>query len=1564
MTSVDKRIVQMDFDNKSFEKGVNQTIKDLEKLEKKMNFNDMGKSFSKLEAMANTIKLDGIKDAVESINDKFSVMGVVAFNVISRITNAALDMFSQISAATLGSIFEGGSTRALNLEQAMFQFEGLGMDVAATMEDVSYAVDGTAYSLDAAAKVAAQLGASGMRAGDEMKSSLRGISGVAAMTGSSYEDIGNVFTKIAGQGRVMGDDLLRLSARGINAAATLATAMGKSEAEVRDMVTKGQISFQMFSDAMSQAFGEHATRANETFTGAMSNVKSALGRIGAKFFTPFYENARDVLNAIRPKINELSTALDPAFKLMEIGMSRISGLIQDLLSKIDFSGFTSMLTELSKAVARVFQIGEDSGGAIEAGPLHVVYAMKRVVDGMVNIFNTLKNLFVPMAEAFRNVFPIDGVKVLTDFTLKFELLTQRFKIGEKQVDSIRASFTTFFTIVKNVATVVGSTLAGAFKILQPILGIVSKVFGYIATAIGGFAEAIYAGTPAAEIFADVIDKVSTKIAGFFTAIQNGMPSVESFSGVVDNIKNKFQELSGSLSGKIPAVLEAIGNGFKTLASWAGRAWEAVGNFVSNIDWNTVFLGGISIGSGVGIFGMLKNLIGTLGEVKGIASGFSSFIENLSGPLEQLSGILESYQQNIQASAIIKIAGAIGILAASLLILSTINPAGLASGIAAMGALMAELTVMIGVLNKMNPAKMTSVSVSLVVMSAALLVLSAAMKNLGSMSWEEIGKGTVALLVLSGVLIGLTAALNAIKSRAIGGAMSMIVIGAALLVLSQALKSLGEIDQGVLIQGFIAMTAVLLVLTTALNFMKSSVGGAVSMVIIAAALIVLTQALKQLGELPLEQLVQGGIAIAAMLAALVVAVNLMSNGLAGAAAILIISAALVVLTAVLWALGSMDMNTLIQGLVAFVAVLATFTVVTLILAQFAPQVLAVSAALVIFSVGLLIAAAAIVVMGVGLNLLVAAGWPAIGMLATLGVALIPLAVLSPLLFLFGAGMLAFGVGLVAAGAGLLLFSLAGPQATIVLTSLAIAMIPLLAAAPAMAIVGAAMITLGAGALIMGAGLVVLSLGFTMLNSSLPMGIPLLQRLAEVALEIAPAAVLFATLGAELLVLGAGALAAGAGLLVLGVGLLITAAAIAVFSMAVTGSFLDAVSIFDEAMGTFVWHTPGMIAAGAALLAFGAGVLVAGAGALVAAAGFVLLEAAILLFTVTYPKMETAMNKFVTVAEKLNTISPALISVSETIATMSSSMTSFGMGIALAAAGTTTLAAGVQTLSTNIAMAMTSTNAGATIITTAMTSMVTSVSSGLTTLTARYTVFSTNVQTSMNLVAVTMTAGSTRLKAIMTGMVSSIASSVNLISSQFARLGPSIASGVNQAVPAAQQAGRNIVMGAINGMGSMMSAVYARGAEVGRQAVAGVNAGAGNASPSKITTKSGINIGQGAINGMIQMGKSVYAAGYRLGHSATDGVDNGLNLDGILMGDMNPVITPVVDLSNVQTAINTINSSFGGNGIGINGLSPVAPAGGTVIQNNYYIDGIELNDLANNADYTIQEIFNLRRVQGRA
>lgn len=348
-SSIDKRVVEMKFDNRDFETNVKESMRTLDKLNSKLDKVAIGSSFQSMAAVANGISFAGLRNSVGDIADKFSVFGQIGMNVIRHITDAAIDLGRSLTryvSAPLNQIVQGGITRALNLEQAQFQLRGLGVSWEEALGDIEYGVVDTAYGLDEAAKVASQLVASQVSLGDDMRAALRGISGVAAMTSSSYSDIGNIFTTIAGNGRMYTQNLYSFASRGLNVAAALAnylTEIGNgavvTEQQVREMVTDGVISFDIFSKAMDSAFGEHATAANETFTGAMSNVKAALSRIGADVATPALNNIRDILNALREAINGIRKVLGPfvedIVELMGNGTEKFLGFMENINHMFD-----------------------------------------------------------------------------------------------------------------------------------------------------------------------------------------------------------------------------------------------------------------------------------------------------------------------------------------------------------------------------------------------------------------------------------------------------------------------------------------------------------------------------------------------------------------------------------------------------------------------------------------------------------------------------------------------------------------------------------------------------------------------------------------------------------------------------------------------------------------------------------------------------------------------------------------------------------------------------------------------------------------------------------------------------------------------------------------------------------------------------------------------------------------------------------------------------------------------------------------------------------------------------
>lgn len=351
--TIEERIVEMKFDNKQFESGVKETRKTIEQLNKDLEFRNASQGIQNVQNAFNSLDLSVMLKGFENFKTQLSGIEIFTKRIIENLADSLYSGIQKLNSG-LTSVFrqisEGGARRAQNIEQAKFQLEGLGVAWEDIKGDIDYAVSGTAYGLDAAARAASQLVASNIQLGDEMKSSLRGISGLAAMTNSSYEDIASIFTKVAGQGRLMGDDLNRIAVRGINAAAELAKVFNVTEEEIRDMVSKGQIDFKTFAKAMDDAFGEHAKDANKTYSGSLSNVNAALSRLGADIKTAHFETLRKVFVDLIPQLNALKKAFKPVEDMIIKVEESIGALIQKIINMIDVKKIVEKIAPLATKI--------------------------------------------------------------------------------------------------------------------------------------------------------------------------------------------------------------------------------------------------------------------------------------------------------------------------------------------------------------------------------------------------------------------------------------------------------------------------------------------------------------------------------------------------------------------------------------------------------------------------------------------------------------------------------------------------------------------------------------------------------------------------------------------------------------------------------------------------------------------------------------------------------------------------------------------------------------------------------------------------------------------------------------------------------------------------------------------------------------------------------------------------------------------------------------------------------------------------------------------------------------
>jgi len=977
--TIDEKIVQMKFDNSQFEQNVSKSLKTLDTLKFKLKTMDFSKSASDLESVgsaAKKIDLSGLSQGIETVHAKFSALQVMGITALANITNSAVNAGKRIVNALGDSLINGGRNRAQKIKDAKFQMEGLlGTEEYLKQwdridESINFAVRDTAYGYDSAARAASQFLASNVKIGNEMDKSLRAISGVSAMTNSTYDDISNIFTRVAGQGRVMAIDLNSLAARGMNAAAVLGKALNKTEAEIREMVSHGEISFQDFANAMDDAFGEHAKKGNETFQGALANMKAAMSRIGAKVWDPLLDNQRDVFNQARLLINDLNN-------------NYLNGSINSINSK---------LTEVFQRIVKFFELG----------------GVKNILLGIGNVLSYVNSLLKPISESFREIFPKKSVESLVEYTKKFKEFTSTFKLSEKTSNNLKNTFRGLFSILSTGLNLITAVIKGIGKILSKLTGIPGGILG-ITGALGNWITKVSTAIKESNIFNNVIQGLLNIIENITKKFKEFTKNFDIFNGLVNGIKKIF-------------IL--IGQVLKEFGKVLGEALRS-GDIKAALD---VFNTGVFSGILLNIKNITKSLQLFFGTVnKG------SVTKNLSLIISNLKDSLYALQFDIKADALMRIAKAIAILAASLFVLSLIKPERLAAGLGGLAFGIIELMAALKYLDKFteksfkNLGKLAIVASVIKTLSTSLLILAVALKIMGTMDIKEMGVALLGMTVGLFELCKVTKYLNKYNKDITQSAKSIKKLATSLVILALALKIMGTMDIKEMGIALLGMTAGLIAMTVAINKLpvyKKEDGKIASMTKMAFSLILLGIALKILASIGWPNILTGLGAMGGALAILIGFVYLLPKDLkelnAKVNALNMMALGLGFLGFILKDLGKMKLDQVGTALAAMGGALLEL----LIFLRLMPKNVN-AASFVGLAFSILLIATAMKILGSlgGTGLLISLGALA-GAFIILGVAglalkpLVPvLAALAAVMGLFGAGVYLMGVGVIKFAAGL-------------------------------------------------------------------------------------------------------------------------------------------------------------------------------------------------------------------------------------------------------------------------------------------------------------------------------------------------------------------------------------------------------------------------------------------------------------------------------------------------------------------------------------------------------------------
>lgn len=952
MSSVDDRIVRMQFDNAQFKRGAQET---------KQSLADVDTAIGAAGKNKGLLSLSGNMQRVAVTASK---MAIVTTTALATIANKAVNVGLQMAnSLTLGPIRQGFAEyeSLLTKQNVIMNATGKSADeVKAYLTELNEYSDKTIYSFGNMTDAIQKFVNAGVPL-DTSVTTIKGIANAAAFAGASTEEANRAmyaFSQSMSLGFIQLQDWNQIENANLGtikfknelleagvAAGTL-TRQGKgfiTESGKFVSATKG------WRDGLQEQWA--TTEVLNAALGKYADQNTKLGRQAFKSAT---------------EVRTFSAFMDTLKESLGSGWASI---FTTLIGGLDES--TKMWTNLSNSVGEVVHtFFEFTNTTIST--FKELGGATKVLEGFKNIASPFVALFHAIGDAWQAAFPGGGKgagQILYTIASGFELVTRPLTVLAGWIENATPLLTIFFQIIKmgagGVEALAGylSDLASSFGGLgsgldsggftQFLTGIV-EVLGKVAEAgldfAGDFVRNILEGLGNASI-GDVANVLSAGLLGVI-ALQikkflTGGFGLDLGNGFLEKVGDAFDSLTGSLEN-LQAALKA-----KTLMNIAIAVGILSASMValSMIDGDK--LGKALAATGAGMGQLLLGMV-LLSKVGG-AGAFITL--------------------PILAAGLAALATSMLIMTAAIAAMSALSWEQIAKGLAGVGG--ALVVIALGM--KLMPKTLPITAAGLVLVSVGLLAISGAMAAMSLLSWEDIGKG---LVTTAGALVIIAGAMRMMPKTLPVTAAGLVLVGVALTTIAGALKIMGSMSWEDIAQSLVALGGALVVLSVGLNSMMVALPGAAALAVAAVGIAVLVPALALLGTMSWEDIAQALVALGGGLAILAVALTSMVTALPGALALLVVTPALMGLTGVLVTLGALSWETIATGLAALAGVLAVIGVAGLLLGPVVPILIGLGAAIVLLGAGMALAGVGFLAFASGLTMLVALGGAAFGLLAAL------------------------------------------------------------------------------------------------------------------------------------------------------------------------------------------------------------------------------------------------------------------------------------------------------------------------------------------------------------------------------------------------------------------------------------------------------------------------------------------------------------------------------------------------------------------------------------------------------
>ncbi len=579
-------------------------------------------------------------------------------------------------------------------------------------------------------------------------------------------------------------------------------------------------------------------------------------------------------------------------------------------------------------------------------------------DGLGNIGETLIITFTAIKDAFSEIFPAPSVAKIYGVIDGFNALTEKMKeFSSTHAYDVEQTFKGLFAVIDIVRMVLSSGLTVAFKALKGILSAfdidIIEFTGYIGEAlvnlrnwlknndyiersfkkvgeglkvvIDGFKKLIdlLKESPRIQKFVDIIKDIDLKEAGGFVVegLKKGLSS--GLTIIPDMLKDiglkllsAFEKVLriASPSKEMEADGEFVVAGLvKGIENTASTVWDAIKDIGTKIitKFKEIKVGEaltkvISVGAGVGMLAITKNLVDTFKNITAPMASVGEFIETLDKSVKKTA---KAIGKNLKASAFEKktegvrnLALALLALSAAVFIMSKIDTKKLWSTVGAIGVLAVILVGLAVAISKLTDSaveldgnsktlKLSGLKTTLISIGVALALMAATVKIMGSLNPDAYMQGLLGLVALMGVMMLLIVSMSLLVSdnnsksiqqagkamKKIATAMILMVAGIAILGNMKPEKYAQSLD------GFNTITAALLATIiglVALTYIAtdkdiSQVGNL--MLKISASMLLMAVMLKMLKSIEPAEMIKGALIVGAAIGLVAVLVALSHLG---------------------------------------------------------------------------------------------------------------------------------------------------------------------------------------------------------------------------------------------------------------------------------------------------------------------------------------------------------------------------------------------------------------------------------------------------------------------------------------------------------------------------------------------------------------------------------------------------------------------------------------------------------------------------------------------------------------